>query len=323
MYGKFYNLSRNPFEVSPDPYFFYPTPRHNEALALLNFGVLRRKGFVVVSGEVGTGKTLLVRCLLDSLSMRKVAFAYINNPLLSVQSFFEHVLTDLGLSAAARSKADALTRLNSYLMARSREDLITALVIDEAQLLSLELLEEIRLLTNLETTSHKLLQIVLAGQPELDNKLDSHELRQLKQRVGLRCNLLPLDFKEVEGYIHRRLELAGAQARAKTIFSSDAILEIARLSQGIPRLINTLCENSLMLGFGLQLEQITLPLVREVAVDFRLDYAPPAAKEEEEDEVAGPRAGLNFLNRSKNIEFSRPSSEKSRLTDFWPRVKSE
>src|SRR5208283_787882 len=159
-----------------------------------------------------------------------------------------------GLAATARTKSEALTRLNTYLMTRSRENLTTALVIDEAQLLSLELLEEIRLLTNLETTSHKLLQIVLAGQPELDHKLDSHQLRQLKQRVGLRCNLLPLDLKDLEGYIHRRLELAGAHEGAKNIFSNEAIIEIYLFSKGIPRLINTLCENSLMLGFGLQLE---------------------------------------------------------------------
>lgn len=321
MYRAFYGLNRNPFEVSPDPYFFYPTPRHNEALALLNYGVLRRKGFVVVTGEVGTGKTLLVRCLLDSLSTHKVAFAYINNPLLSVQSFLEQVLTDLGLPAAARTKSEALTRLNTYLMTRSRENLITALVIDEAQLLSQELLEEIRLLTNLETTSHKLLQIVLAGQPELDSKLDSHQLRQLKQRVGLRCNLLPLDLKQLEGYIHRRLELAGAQERAKKIFSNDAMIEIFLLSKGIPRLINTLCENSLMLGFGLQLEEITRPVVREVATDFRLDYSAP--QPEKGEALEGPKAGLNFLRKSKHEEFSRPSTEQSRLSDFLPRVKSE
>jgi general secretion pathway protein A len=197
MYRKFYSLTRNPFEVSPDPYFFYPTPCHNEALALLNYGVLRRKGFVVVTGEVGTGKTLLVRCLLDSLTLHKVASAYIYNPILSVRSFLEQVLTDLGLSAATRSKSEALSRLNDYLMARSRDGQTTALVVDEAQLLSWDLLEEIRLLTNLETTQHKLLQIVLAGQPELERKLDSHQLRQLKQRVGLRCNLRVLELQEV------------------------------------------------------------------------------------------------------------------------------
>lgn len=283
MYRKFYSLTRNPFEVSPDPYFYYPTPRHNEALALLNYGVLRRKGFVVVTGEVGTGKTLLVRCLLDSLALQKVAFAYIYNPILTVRSFLGQVLTDLGLSPATGTKSEVLSRLNSFLMDRSRDDLTTALVVDEAQLLDWDLLEEIRLLTNLETTQHKLLQIVLAGQQELDRKLDSHKLRQLKQRVGLRCNLLPLKLKEVEGYIHCRLELAGANENEKAIFSREAIEEIYNVSKGIPRLVNTLCENCLMLGFGLQLDQITPAIVREVVSDFRLDQ--PAAEAESRSEV--------------------------------------
>jgi general secretion pathway protein A len=283
MYRKFYSLTRNPFEVSPDPYFFYPTPSHNEALALLNYGVLRRKGFVVVTGEVGTGKTLLVRCLLDSLALQKVASAYIYNPILSVKSFLEQVLTDLGLSAAARSKSEALSRLNDYLMARSLDDLTTALVVDEAQLLSWDLLEEIRLLTNLETTQHKLLQIVLVGQPELDSKLDSHQLRQLKQRVALRCNLLLLDLQQVEGYVHRRLELAGANRNENAIFSKEAIEAIYRISKGIPRLVNTLCENCLVLGYGLELNQITPAIVREVASDFRLDQS--AAGGEPRNEV--------------------------------------
>jgi general secretion pathway protein A len=321
MYRKFYNLTRNPFEVSPDPYFFYPTPQHNEALALLNYGVLRRKGFVVVSGEVGTGKTLLVRCLLDSLALQKVAFAYINNPILTVQSFLEQVLTDLGLTAVARTKSEALARLNNYLMARSREDLTTALVVDEAQLLSWELLEEIRLLTNLETAHHKLLQIVLAGQPELDEKLDSHQLRQLKQRVGLRCNLLPLELKEVEGYIHRRLELAGANESEKQIFPRESVEAVYSLSKGIPRLVNTLCENSLMLGFGLQLSQITPAIVREVAEDFRL--VPAAAVSDTSDSREGPTMGLKFLNHSKKEDLSRTMSTPIERTTFLPRVKSE
>ena len=323
MYHQFYGLNCNPFEVSPDPYFFYPTPRHNEALALLNYGVLRRKGFVVVTGEVGTGKTLLIRCLLDSLSTHKVAFAYINNPILTVQSFLEHVLADLSLTSAARNKSEALNRLNNYLIARSRENLTTALVVDEAQLLSPELLEEIRLLTNLETTSHKLLQIVLAGQPELDQKLDSHQLRQLKQRVGLRCSLLPLDVKEVEGYIHRRLELAGSPEATKAIFSKDAIIEVYLFSRGIPRLINTLCENCLMLGFGLQLPQITPAVVREVAADFRLDYSGDIAPTEKEDELQGPRVGLNFLKGTKNDRSYLSERKTVPLSDVLRRVKSE
>lgn len=321
MYREFYNLTRNPFEVSPDPYFFYPTPRHNEALALLNYGVIRRKGFVVVTGEVGTGKTLLVRCLLDSLTLHKVAFAYIYNPILSVQNFLEQVLTDLGLPATARSKSEVLGRLNNFLMARSREDLTTALVVDEAQLLSWDLLEEIRLLTNLETTQHKLLQIVLAGQPELDRKLDSHQLRQLKQRVGLRYNLLPLEIKELEGYIHRRLELAGAKEGQNAIFSREAIETIYSVSKGIPRLVNTLCENSLMLGYGLQLQQITPAVVREVASDFRLDQS--TAPTEERDNREGLSAALKFLHPVNHEDLSRPTPTPIERTTFLPGVKSK
>jgi len=320
MYKQFYNLKRNPFEVSPDPFFFYPTPRHNEALALLNYGVVRRKGFVVVTGEVGTGKTLLIRCLLDSLALHKVTFAYTYNPILTVQAFLEQVLTDLGLSAAARSKSEALSRLNNYLIARSRDDLTTALVVDEAQLLSWDLLEEIRLLTNLETTQHKLLQIVLAGQPELDQKLDSHQLRQLKQRVGLRCNLMPLELKEVEGYIRRRLELAGAMENENTIFSGKAIEAIYVFSKGIPRLINTLCENSLMLGYSLLLNQITPAVVQEVACDFHLGQPGDLSGNAER---AGLTTALRLLHQKNKEDLSRSATKPVEKIAYEPWVKSE
>jgi type II secretory pathway predicted ATPase ExeA len=323
MYKEFYNLTCNPFELSPDPYFFYPTPRHNEALALLNYGVLRRKGFVVITGEVGTGKTLLVRCLLDSLADHKVQFAYIYNPLLTVQSFLEQVLTDLGLSAAARSKSEALTRLNNYLLTRTREDLITALVVDEAQLLSEELLEEIRLLTNLETTQHKLLQIVLAGQPELDQKLDSHQLRQLKQRVGLRGNLLPLELKDVEGYIHRRLERAGASETNKPVFPKEVIEAIYRISKGIPRLINTLCENSLTLGFGLQLDQITPAVVHEVASDFRLLHQSSPGLSVVLDSLGEQIPSWRSLRQSERKDVLRSVTKPIEESKLSPWVKSE
>ena len=270
MYKKFYGLTRNPFEISPDPFFFCATPHHNEALAILSYGVLRRKGFVVVTGEVGTGKTLLVRCLLDALSRNQVAFAFVYNPMLSVSDFLAHVLTDLGLPTTARPKSEMLSRLNNYLLERSRRGGITALVIDEAQLLSWELMEEIRLLTNLETSQHKLLQIVLVGQPELDRKLDSQELRQLKQRVGMRCSLEPLELEELKRYVHRRLEVAGANSHGATMFSNEAIEVIHKFSLGIPRLVNVLCENSLILGYGGQVKQITPEIVQEVAKDLRL-----------------------------------------------------
>lgn len=272
MYKKFYGLTRNPFEVSPDPYFFCPTSRHTEALANLAYGVLRRKGFVVLTGEVGTGKTLLVRCLFDALTRNKVAFAYMYNPMISVPEFFAHVIGEFGLvPSQARSKSDVLARLNNYLMERSRHDLTTALIVDEAQLLSWELLEEIRLLTNLETTKHKLLQIVLVGQPELEQKLDSQQLRQLKQRIGLRCNLKPLDSEETTDYIHRRLERAGANSHAATIFPDETIALIRKVSGGIPRLVNTVCENSLLLGLHHGQQQITPDIVQEVADDLCLN----------------------------------------------------
>jgi general secretion pathway protein A len=272
MYKKFYGLTRNPFEVSPDPYFFFQTPGHTEALASLAYGVFRRKGFVVVTGEVGTGKTLLIRCLLQALSRNKVAFAYMYNPMISVTEFLAHLISEFGLlPSQVRTKTDALSRLNNYLMERSRQDLTTALVVDEAQLLSWELLEEIRLLTNLETTKHKLLQIVLVGQPEFESKLDSQQLRQLKQRIALRCSLKPLGPGEVKGYIHRRLELAGANSHAATIFPPETIVLIHHLSRGIPRLVNTLCENALLLGFGHGQRQITSEIVQEVASDLHLD----------------------------------------------------
>ena len=272
MYKNFYGLTCNPFGVSPDPFFFYPTPRHTEALANLAYGVLRRRGFVVVTGEVGTGKTLLVRCLLESLSNNKVAFAFVYNPRVSVDEFLTHVISDFGLlPPISRRKGEALSLLNNYLMERARDDLTTALIVDEAQLLSWDLLEEIRLLTNLETTKHKLLQIVLVGQPEFERKLDSQQLRQLKQRIGLRCTLKPLEFDEMKGYIHRRLQLAGANSHAAAIFPEQTLTLIRSLSRGLPRLVNTICENSLLLGFGYRQSQITPEIVNEVARDLRLD----------------------------------------------------
>jgi general secretion pathway protein A len=216
-----------------------------------------------------------------------------------------------------------LSRLNNYLMTRARDDLISALVVDEAQLLSEDLLEEIRLLTNLETTQHKLLQIVLAGQPELDQKLDSHPLRQLKQRVGLRCNLLPLELKDVEGYIHRRLELAGASETNKSVFPKEVIEAIYRISKGIPRLINTLCENSLMLGYGLQVDQITPAIVHEVASDFRLHQTQSAGLSDVLDSMDQQITSWKALRRSERRDDRRSGTKPVEESRLSPWVKSE
>jgi general secretion pathway protein A len=270
LYKQFYGLVRNPFDLSPDPFFFHPMPHHAEALAILTYGVLRRRGFVVITGEVGTGKTLLVRCLLDALNRDQIAFAFVYNPLLTVEDFLAHVLMDFGVPCTTRIKSEMLSRLNNYLVSRAQRGGITSLIVDEAQLLSWELLEEIRLMTNLETSQYKLLQIVLVGQPELDQKLDSHDLRQLKQRVGMRCTLQPLTSAELRSYIHHRLELAGAKSSRTVLFSDTAMDLIEQFSRGIPRLVNVICENSLILGFGRQASQITPDIILEVADDLHL-----------------------------------------------------
>lgn len=271
MYCDQFQLRRRPFELSPDPYFLYPTPRHNEALANLFHAVSGRRGFVVLTGEVGTGKTLLLRCLFDLLDRRQVTFAYLFNPRLSPEDFLHHLLSDLGLPTESSGKSARLRVLNQYLLDRHRRQLTTALVVDEAQHLSAEVLEEIRLLTNLETTSQKLLQIVLAGQPELEDQLDSPNLRQLKQRVALRCRLTALNEEETAGYIRRRLERAAAPGAAVAeLFPPAAVAAIYRASGGVPRLINTLCENALVTAYAHQIPGVTEAIIAEVAADFRL-----------------------------------------------------
>jgi general secretion pathway protein A len=272
MYQRFYGLTRSPFELSPDPDFFFPTRHHTEAFAILNYCVFRRKGFVAVSGEVGTGKTLMLRCLLDALNNNNIASAFVYNPQLSVPEFLAYVLTDLRVPLGNGTKGGMLSALNEFLLLRSRRGTTTVLVVDEAQLLTWELMEEIRLLTNLETSQYKLLQIALVGQPELDRKIDSDELRQLKQRIAMRCRLEPLGLQDLRGYIHRRLQVAGANCRGTKIFSDQAIEGIYHFSRGIPRVVNTLCENSLISGYGRQAKQITLEIVQESAMDLRLNH---------------------------------------------------
>jgi general secretion pathway protein A len=278
MYKQFFGLNKNPFEISPDPYFYHATPRHNEALANLHYGVGRRKGFIVITGEVGTGKTLLVRCLLAELRKNNIAFGYVFNPLLSTTEFFQYIMADLGLQYSGRSKTEMLLDLNRFLIQRHARGLITALVVDEAQALRPELLEEIRLLTNLETSQQKLLQIVLMGQPELEGVLDSPSLRQLKQRVSLRCQLLPLDEEQTRGYVLSRLERAGAKPEP-LIFEPEALTKVFEYSRGIPRIVNNLCENAMVNAFAREQRNVTPDMIAEVAADFRLTGSISAPEE--------------------------------------------
>jgi general secretion pathway protein A len=286
MYKSFFNLKRNPFEITPDPSFLFPTRRHNEALAALYYGVRRHKGFVVMTGEVGTGKTLLVRCLLQLLNRKDVAYAYVFNSRLSPGEFLQYIAGDLGLNVAGKNKSELLLELSNYLITRYQQKLTTVLVVDEAHHLEVDVLEEIRLLTNLETAERKLLQILLVGQPELDLKLDSVELRQLKQRIALRSQLEPLSLEETTGYIQRRLQLAGASAQSSTLFPPDTMARVFRHSSGIPRLINTVCENALITAFARQSQVVTPDIIDEVASDFRLSIThTPKAIEENNSEV--------------------------------------
>jgi general secretion pathway protein A len=291
MYKSFYNLKRNPFDITPDPSFLFPTRRHNEALAALYYGVRRHKGFVVLTGEVGTGKTLVLRCLLQLFKQNNdVAYAYVFNSRLSPVEFLEYVASDFGLAAAGRNKGELLLDLGSYVISRAQKKLTTVLVVDEAHHLSADILEEIRLLTNLETAHDKLLQILLVGQPELDEKLDSVGLRQLKQRIALRSHLEPLDFSETKGYIERRLQLAGASTPG-SVFPLETVTGIYQNSRGIPRLINTICENALIAGYARQLRSITPDVIDDIAKDFRLNVM-------HQPRIERPRAGEESDMRS-------------------------
>ena len=272
MYKAYFGLTRNPFDLVPDPTCFVSTRRHNEALASLYYGVRWHKGFIVVTGEVGTGKTLLLRCLLRLLrSSKDVAYAYLFNSRLAPTEFLQYIVSDFGLPSAGKNKGELLLELGQFLISRGAKKLTTVLIIDEAHHLSEEILEEVRLLSNLETTDEKLLQIVLVGQPELDEKLDSVELRQLKQRIALRAHLGSLDADETREYIDRRLQIAGADPQRTSIFSVEAISAIFRYSQGLPRLINSISENALVAAYARQLPVVSAEIVNDIAREFRLD----------------------------------------------------
>ena len=272
MYKSFYSLTRNPFDLTPDPTCFVPTVRHNEALAALYYGIRRHKGVVVVTGEVGTGKTLMLRCLLQLFKeSSEISYAYLFNCRLSAHEFLHYTVADFGLKVDEhQSKGTLLLELSKYVTSRGLQGLTTVLVIDEAHNLSMELLEEIRLLSNLETNDDKLLQIVLVGQPELDLKLDSFELRPLKQRIALRAHLAPLDEQDTDRYIVERLTIAGGVSRTEPLFAPEAVKLIHQYSKGFPRLINTICENCLITGYARQLHAITPDVVLGVAKDFHL-----------------------------------------------------
>jgi general secretion pathway protein A len=316
MYKAYFNLTRNPFELTPDPDFLFVTKRHNEALAALYYGVRRHKGFVVLTGEVGTGKTLLLRCLLQLFKQSKdVAYAYVFNSLLAPTEFLQYVLSDFGLSTAGKNKSQLLLELGQFLISRSAKKQTTVLIVDEAHHLSTEILEEVRLLKNLETTDDKLLQILLVGQPELDQKLDSVGLRQLKQRIALRSHLDPLDLEETRGYIERRLQIAGATSNVGILFPASTIAAVYRHSRGFPRLINTICENALVTAYAKQMRSVTPEIIHGIADDFRLDVVQPSAVES--NNVIGEgdvrRAAKTLLDMFAALQKAAPQEHETEV----------
>lgn len=271
MYNSFFKLQSSPFGTSPDPRFLYMMPHTREALACLEYGISARKGFTVLTGEVGTGKTTLLRRALSSFSTRRVSTSFVFNPRLDTLDFLEFVLTDFGIVPTTRTKSGMLLQLNRWLIERFRMEETCVVVVDEAQNLSWELLEEIRLLTNLETSSEKLLQIILSGQPELEEKLRHPSVRQLRQRVSLWCRTQALTESQTQAYVAERLRIAGATWQ---IFSIDALNLVHRYSRGIPRIINLLCEHSLIVAYVEQLQQVTPTIVEGVAVELELEMQP-------------------------------------------------
>jgi general secretion pathway protein A len=264
MYLQFYGLRETPFSPTPDPKFLFQSTRHREALAQLLYGVRERKGFIVLTGEIGTGKTTLLRTLLSRLDA-DTHVAYIHNSALEIEGLLEYMLQDWGVKSTATTHAQRLFELNEFLIDQHRQGLSPVLVIDEAQNLSLATLEAVRLLSNFETSSQKLMQILLVGQPELRDKLNSPELRQLKQRIGLRCHIGPLSPEETRLYIRHRLRIAGTSDAG--IFTDAAIQRITEYSEGIPRVINIVCDHCLLSGFADSKRRIDAGVVDE-AVEY-------------------------------------------------------
>lgn len=271
MYTKFYNIKAKPFEITPDPKFLYLGENHKEALAHLTYAVREKKGFTVITGEVGTGKTTLVQTLLSKLD-GNIRTAYVFNPKLGSTDFLHYICEDLGLTGQKRSKGQYLSHLHHFLLACYARNENVVLIIDEAQAMEPQLLEEVRLLTNLETPTGKLLQVILLGQPELNETLNDPKFRQLKQRISLRYHIRPFGREETEEFIKRRLRIAGAAD--PNLFTPRAMKAIYRHSKGIPRLINILCDNALLSGFATDQKVIGHRTIREVAANLNGAVSP-------------------------------------------------
>jgi general secretion pathway protein A len=305
MYKSFFGLKENPFNVNPDPRYLLLTTQIEEALTGLMYGIQTRKGFITLTGEVGTGKTTLVNRLLDWLHHRRARTAFLFNSRMNSSQLFDFILAEFEIQCDSKSKSQQLMKLNHWLLDRYRAGETVVLIIDEAQNLTFPVLEEIRLLTNLETATEKLLQIVLSGQPELEEKLKLPELRQLRQRIMLRCKTMPLTKEQTQAYIEERLRIAGANSAP--IFSKAAVDMVNLYSLGVPRVVNLLCEHSLINGFVEQQRPIGPKIVEEVAREFQLDEVEPIAP------TGSIRAASDMYNSEAFIQNLGEALSKFRL----------
>ncbi|MDZ4797773.1 MAG: AAA family ATPase [Bryobacteraceae bacterium] len=287
VYRAFFGLKDDPFSLSPDPAFLYRSEQHEEALSNLIYGVQARKGFIVLTGEVGTGKTTMLECLRDWLSQQQIEFAFIFNSRITAPEFLQMVAYDFDLRCDHKSKPEVLAALQEMAFRQNDRGSTSVLIVDECHNLDWDVLEEIRMLGNLENRHGKLLQIILAGQPEFDRKIDAPNLRQLKQRIVLRYGLKPLDETDTARYIQSRLKQAGMPNQQ--VFTPELISEIHSRSNGIPRIINAVCDNVLLCCFADAARVATVDMLNEVTQDMRLEWQPSRLQFDPEAENLVPR----------------------------------
>jgi len=283
MYEQFFGLRKAPFSLTPDPEFLYLTPQHQEALAGLTYAIMACKGFVVLAGMAGTGKTTMLTQIMDHLPLNRVQSSVIVNPTLTPSEFLEAVLWDFGFTDIPASKPQRIAVLQHFLWQGHREGKVSVLIVDEAHKLSVEVLEEVRLLGNFESADQKLLQIALVGQSELDTMLDSERLSQFKQRVALRLSIQPLSGEDIERYIQHRWTKAGGNAAP---FTAEAVAHIGKASRGVPRVINVICDNALIQAFGEGSTSVEARHVVSVCQD--LCFVKPAPQEVFQMEALAP-----------------------------------
>jgi len=305
MYKQFFGLRENPFNVNPDPRYLFLTPQTQQALDELTYGIQARRGLSLLTGEVGTGKTTLINRLLDQLHEQQTPTAFIFNSHLEINHLFDFISADFGVPFDSGLDSNALMRLYQWLLERHRAGETPVLIVDEAQGLPIHVLEEIRMLLNLETPREKLLQIVLVGQPELEERIKRPELRQIKQRVALRCKTAALALKETHDYIQTRLDIAGANG--KPVFAPQAMDAVHLYSRGIPRIMNLLCEHALINAYVDHVQPVPVHIVAEVARKFQFDDVKPVAPPRD----SGDALDFNLIapqSRSINLLVSLPAT---------------